>query len=430
MGKVFTLAGKDLRVLFRDKGTMFWVLGFPLLIALFFGFIFSGGSGPSKMKIAIIDKDESAYSQAYAKELGDLSALESYQLPADSALDRVRRGKLSAVITIREGFGRTHGMFTDSAMIEVGVDPSKTMTAGYLQGLLTQTHFKLLQKQYADPDKWRADMDTLMADSGLWAGAPANVQTLGKSIITDLRELSYEYLPEAESIANDSTGAAAKQNDGFNLFPIKMTAVTNDETGPRSSFEITFPSSILWALIGIASSFAVSIVKERTAGTFLRLRLAPISRMHILAGKGLACFISCFTVSVLLMLFGAFVFKVRIGDPVLLAIAMACTAFCFVGIAMLVSTIGKTEESVGGAAWGILLVCAMTGGGMLPLMFMPGWLVAISNFSPVKWGILAIEGAVWRGFTYTDMLIPVGMLIGIGILTFSLGVSILSKRDA
>lgn len=430
MGKIFTLARKDLKVLFRDKGAVFWVLFFPLLIALFFGSIFSGGGGgPSRMKVAIIDADSTTYSQAYINELGKLSALQTYELPADSAIERVRQGKLSAVITVKKGFGRTHGMFTDSAMIEVGIDPSRQMTAGYLQGLLTQTHFKTLQQQYADPEKWRADMDAAMADSSLWEGAPDNVRKLSKSILTDFKKLSYEMSSDGDSTAGDSTGAGTKKQDSFNLFPIKMTAVTNDDAEPASAFEITFPSSMLWALIGIASAFAVSIVKERTAGTFLRLRLAPISRMHILGGKGLACFISSLSVSIILLLFGNLVFGVRIGDPVMLLIAIAAAAFCFVGISMLVSTIGKTEESVGGAAWGILLVCAMTGGGMIPLAFMPGWLVTISNFSPVKWGVLAIEGGVWRGFSYSDMMLPVGMLLGIGILTFTLGVRILARRD-
>ena len=42
MGKIWTLARKDIRILIRDKGSFFWVVGFPFLFALFFGAIFSG----------------------------------------------------------------------------------------------------------------------------------------------------------------------------------------------------------------------------------------------------------------------------------------------------------------------------------------------------------------------------------------------------
>lgn len=43
MRKVLALAGKDLRLLIRDRAGFFFVFFFPLLYAIFFGFIFSGG---------------------------------------------------------------------------------------------------------------------------------------------------------------------------------------------------------------------------------------------------------------------------------------------------------------------------------------------------------------------------------------------------
>ncbi|RME31948.1 MAG: ABC transporter permease, partial [Candidatus Zixiibacteriota bacterium] len=50
-----------------------------------------------------------------------------------------------------------------------------------------------------------------------------------------------------------------------------------------------------------------------------------------------------------------------------------------------------------------MLVMSMTGGGMIPLMFMPRWMSAVGTISPVKWSILAMEGAIWRGFTFSQM---------------------------
>ena len=41
MNSVIILALKDLRILWRDPVRLFWVLGFPLLMALFFGSVFS-----------------------------------------------------------------------------------------------------------------------------------------------------------------------------------------------------------------------------------------------------------------------------------------------------------------------------------------------------------------------------------------------------
>ena len=45
------------------------------------------------------------------------------------------------------------------------------------------------------------------------------------------------------------------------------------------------------------------------------------------------------------------------------------------------------------------MLMAMFGGGMIPLVFMPKFMQTLSNFSPAKWSVLALEGAIWRGFT-------------------------------
>lgn len=427
MGKIITIAAKDLRILLRDKGSIFWVLMFPLMIALFFGSIFSGGGGQtSGMNIAVVDNDNSDYSKAYIEELSGLSALKVRSLPRDSALQLVRQGKLSAYVVMREGFGQNYGLFTDTAMIEVGIDPSRQMTAGYLQGLLTRANFTLLHKRYSTIEAWQTELDSLMVDTSLWSGALPEIEKLGRSVISNLRRISEEI--EISAKADSSSDSTAAENQ-FELFAMEMTAVTNDDIGPRSAFEVTFPSAVLWALIGLAAMFAVSIVKERTAGTFMRLRLAPITRAHILAGKGLASFTASITICFALLIIGNLIFGVRFSNPLILLIGVVSAGLCFVGMALLFSVMGKTEESVGGAAWGILMVAAMTGGGMIPVMFMPDWLLTISNFSPVKWGILAIEGGIWRNFTLSEMILPVGMLLLIGSVCFIIGVTILARSD-
>ena len=43
--------------------------------------------------------------------------------------------------------------------------------------------------------------------------------------------------------------------------------------------------------------------------------------------------------------------------------------------------------------------------------------------------ILALEGAVWRNFSVVEMLVPCGVLVGIGAATFSLGVFLLWRTE-
>src|SRR5262249_25096924 len=129
---------------------------------------------------------------------------------------------------------------------------------------------------------------------------------------------------------------------------LEITEVRAPHKGPSNAYEVSFPSAIVWGLMACAAAFAISLVKERTAGTLLRLGLAPISRTHVLAGKGLACYLACCAAIALVLTFGYFVFGVHLHNPVNLGLAILCASACFVGLMMLMSTLGKTEASVGG----------------------------------------------------------------------------------
>jgi ABC-2 type transport system permease protein len=211
---------------------------------------------------------------------------------------------------------------------------------------------------------------------------------------------------------------------------IEFVAVAEEGSGPRSAFEISFAQAIAWALNGTVAAFAMSLVKERVDGTFLRLRLAPLTRGRILAGKGLACLAACAATVTFLLVVGTAIFRVRISNPVGILVAIASVGVAFTGIMMLISTLGRTERSVAGAGWAILLVCSMLGGGMVPLIAMPEWMRTVSHASPVKWAILGMEGGIWRGFTLAEILVPCGILVAAGVVFFAAGVKNFARMEA
>jgi ABC-2 type transport system permease protein len=80
--------------------------------------------------------------------------------------------------------------------------------------------------------------------------------------------------------------------------------------GPREPFQITFPQGIIWGILTCAASFAVSIVKERATGTFQRVCVGPVSEFHVLAGKAVACFMTCWLViGLIFFVLGVFMLK-------------------------------------------------------------------------------------------------------------------------
>ena len=177
----------------------------------------------------------------------------------------------------------------------------------------------------------------------------------------------------------------------------------------------------MWGIIACTTTFAVSLVTERREGTLMRLLAAPLSSYHLLGSKALACFLTTTSVSFIVMLVGILLFGIRVASYFKLALGLIVVAGSFVGVMMLLSVLGKTERATSGIGWGVLMVFAMIGGGMLPLFFMPDWLKALSNISPIKWGILALEGAIWRDFSFQELLTPYLILAAFGCASFVAG---------
>ncbi len=423
MKKILALAQKDLKLLFRDKGGAFFVFVFPLLIAIFFGTVFSGGGGGSgTIPLVIVDEDSTAQSIQFADKIKSFEGSDVLQTDREEAVSFVQKGKRVAYIVLTEGFGqsRENLFWGDPTRIEIGVDPSRRAETAMLKGVLMANFMEGMMGDFTDPEKMRVKLQ----------------DDLGSIRESDNQEELQEWekflvkldtaMAQLETNVNDSAAESDTSGAGTSWQPVEfeVSEVTISRDGPKNAFEITFPQALIWAMIGCAASFGISLVTERTHGTLIRLRIAPLNLSQILAGKGTACFTAIMLVAVILITIAILFFGVKPNSMLFLALAIASSAACFVGIMMLLSVIGKTEASAGGIGWAALLVMSMTGGGMIPLFFLPSWLKTVGHASPVKWAILTMEGAIWRGFTPAMMFWHCALLLSIGIVSFIVGARI------
>ncbi|MDD5063821.1 MAG: ABC transporter permease [Phycisphaerae bacterium] len=419
MKKVFFLAIKDLKVLISNKSNIFWVFAFPTLFALFFGAVYSGaGKEPSGMKIAVVNEDNSEFSNSYISKLQSYEALEISLSGRDQAVEQVRKGKVAAAVVVKKGFGDGLEALLDSdePKIEIASDPSRKMESSYLQGLLAKAQFEALGEKSTDRNWMRSQI-------GLWRDDVKDVNDAKQATLYS------NFFDSFDTLLKDVNEKDYKSGFGGEMLNFAKLDVNREHEGPTASFQITFPQCLLWGILMCTSTFAISIVKERTNGTFERLRVGPIGLAHILAGKGLACFITCALMTCALYALARAIFKMPIGSLPLFILAVTCTLLCFVGLMMFICTLGRTEQSVGAAGWSILMIMGMLGGAMLPLIFMPSWLRPFSHISPVKWSIFAIEGAIWRNFALVEMVTPCLILLSIGTAAFLLGVVSLRRQD-
>ena len=412
MGKVISLAMKDLRLMPRNRGGMFFTFVWPLIMTLMFGFAFGGqGDGQqAKPKIFIADEDATDASRAFVKKLE--TSFDVAALPRAEAEDAVRRGQRSAYIAIKKGFGAASDrlFYGASKEVELGVDPARTAEAGMIEGLLMKHAGEDMQKMFTDPAA-----STKMVDQAL--GEIKNDPTGESAAVAKfLGELkTFMNNPQAQAVGN-AGGASDWQ-------PLKIVKkdVAREQVGPKNAFEITFPQGVIWGLIGCVMTFGISLVTERTHGTLVRLRMAPLTRGQILGGKALACF-TCIVIVQVMLFFVATAMGVHWTSIPLVILAGLSSAVCFVGFMMLIASLGKTEQTASGAAWAIMMPMSMLGGAMVPQFVLPSWMQTVGAISPVRWAILALEGGVWRNFSLSEMVLPCTILVSVGIMCFVVGI--------
>jgi len=423
MPVILALALKDLRILVRLRTGLFFTFVWPLVVAILFGTIFSGEGHASRTTVAVVDEDATTASADFVSRLEKVATLQVMRADRERALSLVRAGKRTAAIVIPRGFGEAASrmFYGTPPTVDLWIDPSRTAESGMLQGLLFKQGAERMQSTLADSSASREMVRK--ARENLRAAAEAGVAT----VPTD------RFLGELDRYLGTVQAGAQPAGPGASWQPLAVAEkpVVDPRRGqyPQNSYDLTFPQGILWGIIGCVMTFGLGIVTERSHGTMVRLQMSPILRTELLGGKAVACFTAIAIVETGLFVIGRVFFGVRPASWALLVLAGVCAGVAFVGVMMLVSVLGKTEQAAAGAGWAIMMPLAVLGGGMIPLFVMPAWMVAAGTISPAKWAILAFEGAIWRGFSTAQMLLPCAILLAVGLVCFTVGARAFRPAD-
>ena len=436
MKKLFAVSRKDLKLLYRDKGGFFFTFIFPVLMAVFFGSMMSSSGGMKGISLLVVDHDKTEVSAAFVAKLDAADELRITKVEEEFARNQVRKGKSAAFLILPEGFGEAKSnLFSgETATVQLGVDPKRKAIAGLLQGVLMSHAAEDMQDVFGDTSQMTSQIDKSLASisESKEKGEFSDDEQADK--LTDFLSNLQEMVATDGFGSNDSSGGeAADDSSGFNGFQplvIEKQDVVTQKDGPSSGYDISFPQGIMWGIMGCLSTFALSLVSERNQGTLSRLLLSDASRGTILAGKALACFITILFIATGLLILGKFVFGVSINQPFHMLLSLLAIGICFSGLMMMFSVVSKSEKAASGITWAVMMIMAMSGGGMIPLAFLPSWMSSVSQFSPIKWSILALEGPIWRQFSLPELFPSLLVLVTIGVVGFTLGVRLFKWQGA
>ena len=227
MNQVLVMAIKDLRLLFRDKLGAFFIIGFPILMGIFFGMVMGGpssGSSRAKMKIAIVDLDQSSLSAKFVSLLGSNESIEVIETELESAKEGVRKGQRLAMLVLNEGFGETAGIFWEKPpTIQIGVDPSRSAESAMLQGMILEGIGQLASQRMGDPssmqDMLKKSREQLASDKSISSGN----RLLINSFLGSLEGMT-QSLEALQTDADDSSSSPVG-NGGFEFAKLKYHGI-------------------------------------------------------------------------------------------------------------------------------------------------------------------------------------------------------------
>lgn len=413
------IAVKDFNLLVRDRANAFFTFIFPLLIAVFFGAVFGGmNSRRDGINLGIVNLDGSPASVRLTRSLASDGAFKLHKRDTrDDAVVGVRRGTLHGALIVPADYGdKVRGaLMGGQAQLEMIIDPGRWAESGILKGKISEHAYRQVGANFTDPSV----LEESVGEAERTLQSSKEITPTNRAVLTTffdaMRGLARSGLtPMAGATEAQGEEDGQTPQGGWEPVRVKLNELESVRTKSRGGYDISFGQGAVWAFAMAAAAFAASLAAERRRGTMPRLLTAPIARVYIVAGKALACFVTCLIVQA--VLYGVMHYLgVRVDNKYLFVAAMLAASFCFAGFMAAVAGLCKTESAAEGLGRGAIILLTLAGGGSIPLAFMPELVRKFNVVSPFRWATQAIDGAVWRQFTWQEMLVPIAVLAAIGL---------------
>lgn len=237
-----------------------------------------------------------------------------------------------------------------------------------------------------------------------------------------------------EQITDDPTEVIF-ETENFITFKEILPKTDNKDIIPNS-VQHNVPAWTLFAIFFIIVPLSINIVKEKSQGTFVRLRTNPVSYATVLGGKTLIYLTVCLIQFVLMLLVGLYVFP-AIGLPTLdvsgrlplLFVVAIFAGLAAIGLGLLLGTIAKTQEQSAPFGATFVVILAALGGVWVPVFIMPKFMQTLSYISPMNWGLNAFYDVFLRHGSLLDILPEISLLFLFFITTTIIAIVYNEKKN-
>ncbi len=292
----------------------------------------------------------------------------------------------------------------------------------------------------ASPSMRLANDAILARDAGMIVHFPADFE----------RELVRTRRGRVQLVLNAEDGAAAGVTQGY---ASRIIASYAQEQGTRISVARAVSPSIdvrtrgwynpeldyrdymvpgiLVQLVTVVGTLltAMNIVREKELGTLDQLSVTPLPQGVFIAAKLIPLWCIAMLELSLGLLVARFVFDVpMVGSLLLIFGAAAVYLVAALGIGLFVSTLVSTQQQAMFVSFFIMMIYLLMSGLFTPVRSMPDWAQWLAEGNPVKHFIGLMRAVMLKGAGMRDVLQPLAVLAGFGVVVLSLAVRQYGRR--
>ncbi len=215
--------------------------------------------------------------------------------------------------------------------------------------------------------------------------------------------------------------------------PVQLETPSGKSTQALSAGGMIGPvtaAMIIFFVFFTGANGASMIVREEEDGTLARLFTCPIHLSTILGGKFLSVLVTLVLQVGVLLLAGRFIFGIQWGRPLAVALAALALVMAASGFGVFAMSFIRTTRQTGIVLGGGMVLLAMVGGlytAFIPDM--PAVLSTIALVTPQGWAMRSWKLAM-AGSSFSEVLLPAGILLVLGMAFYAASIFTFRKRFA
>ena len=362
MRKAFSIAGINLRRVFRDRVSLFFMLVFPFAIILTIGAVFGASFTPV---LGVVSEGSGPLGADLLSRLESADGIRVRTFDDRDALTTaVERGQVEAGLVIPPGYDQQiHA--GDTVQLPYIRRPAGAGQEGQLVVAAV------------------VDQQAVVLQAARFASAEG-VGTFDQTLV------------QAEAIA-----------PGVPKVTVRTTVAGGSEV---SAFGYGAAQELILFVFVISLAASGMLIESRRIGVSRRMLASPTSARTVILGETLGRFGIALFQGFLIMAVTLALFRVDWGDPVAAGSIVVLFALTGTGAAMLMGSVLNNAQQAGSFGVFFGLVLAALGGCMVPLEVFPPLMVKIAHMTPQAWAIDAFGKVLGKAAGVGQILPELGVL--------------------